>query len=161
MLCWVTQSCLTLCDPMDCSLPGSSVHGDSSGKNTGVGCHALLQGIFPIQGSNLGLPHCRQILYHLSHQGSPGEREKQSRYAFPLSSASFAVPRNFMHIISSDLTPPWGVLVSLSTHVNVWLRQAEGFSRGDRAELGLEAPLFPTPVLLAWYSSCFPMMTSL
>ena len=46
------QSCPTLCDPMDCSPPGSSVHGDSSGKNTGVGCHALLQGIFPTQGSN-------------------------------------------------------------------------------------------------------------
>ena len=38
------QSCLTLCDPMDCSLPGSSVHGDSLDKNTGAGCHALLQG---------------------------------------------------------------------------------------------------------------------
>ena len=37
---------------------------------TGVGCHALLQGIFPTQGSNSGLPHCRWILYHLSHQGS-------------------------------------------------------------------------------------------
>ena len=43
---------------------------DSPGKNTGVGCHALLQGIFPTQGSNPGLPHCRQILYHLSHQGN-------------------------------------------------------------------------------------------
>ena len=41
------QLCLTLCDPMDCSLPGSSVHGYSPGKNTGVGCHFLLQGIFP------------------------------------------------------------------------------------------------------------------
>ena len=41
------------------------------GKSTGVGCHFLLQGIFPTQGSNLGLPHCRQTLYHLSHQGSP------------------------------------------------------------------------------------------
>ena len=41
-ICLVTQSCLTLCDPMDCSLLGSSVHGDSPGKNTGVGCHALL-----------------------------------------------------------------------------------------------------------------------
>ena len=40
----VAQSCLTLCDPMDCSPPGSSVHGDFPGKNTGVGCHALLQG---------------------------------------------------------------------------------------------------------------------
>ena len=53
-----------------CSPPGSSVHGDSPGKNTGVGCHAPLQGIFPTQGSNPGLPHCWQILYHLSHQGS-------------------------------------------------------------------------------------------
>ena len=44
---------------------------DSPGKNTGVGCHALLQGIFLIQGSNPGLPHCRQILYQLSYQGSP------------------------------------------------------------------------------------------
>ena len=70
-LCLVAQSCLTLCDTMDCSPPGSSVHGDSPGKNTGVGCHAFLQGIFPTQRSNTGLPHCRWILYHLSHKGSP------------------------------------------------------------------------------------------
>ena len=44
---------------------------DSPGKNTGVGLHFLLQGIFPTQGSNSGLLHCRQILYHLSYQGSP------------------------------------------------------------------------------------------
>ena len=44
--CLVVQLCLTLCDPMDCSPPGSSVHRDSQGKNTGVGCHAFLQGIF-------------------------------------------------------------------------------------------------------------------
>ena len=41
MLCLVTQSCLTLCNPMDCSPPGFSVHRDSLGKNTGVNCHAL------------------------------------------------------------------------------------------------------------------------
>ena len=41
------------------------------GKSTGVGCHFLLQGIFPTQGSNPGLPHSRQTLYHLSHKGSP------------------------------------------------------------------------------------------
>ena len=70
-VCLVTQSCPTLCDPMDYSPPGSSDHGDSPGKNTGVGCYALLQGIFPTQGSNPGLPHCKQILYGLSHQGSP------------------------------------------------------------------------------------------
>ena len=44
---------------------------NSLGKNTGVGCHFLLQGVFPTEGSNLGLLHCRQSLYHLSHQGSP------------------------------------------------------------------------------------------
>ena len=44
---------------------------DSPGKNTGVGCHFLLQGIFPTHRLNQGLLHCRQILYHLSHQGSP------------------------------------------------------------------------------------------
>ena len=44
---------------------------DFPGKSTGVGCHFLLQRIFPTQGSNPGLPHCRQMLYHLSHQGSP------------------------------------------------------------------------------------------
>ena len=56
---------------MDCSPPSSCVHGDSPGKNTEVGCHPLLQGIFPAQGSNPGLLHCRQILYQLSHQRSP------------------------------------------------------------------------------------------
>ena len=69
-VCLVAQSCLTLCNPMDCSLPSSSVHGDSPGKNTGVGCQALLQGIVPTQGLNPGLLHCRWILYRLSHQGS-------------------------------------------------------------------------------------------
>ena len=106
------QSCPTLCDPMDSSLPGSSVHGilkarilewvaisfsnvqfssvefshsvvsdslrphelqptrllclwDPPGKNTGMGCHFLLQGIFLTQRSNAHLLHCRQILYHL------------------------------------------------------------------------------------------------
>ena len=44
---------------------------NSLGKNTGVGCYSLLQGIFPTQGLNLGFQHCRQSLYHLSHQGSP------------------------------------------------------------------------------------------
>ena len=70
VLCLVAQSCLTLCNPMHCSPPASSVHGDSPGKSTGLECHTLLQEIFPTQGSNSGLLHCRWILYHLSHQGS-------------------------------------------------------------------------------------------
>ena len=44
---------------------------NSSGQNTGVGCVSLLQGIFPTQGSNPGLPHCRPILYQLNPKGSP------------------------------------------------------------------------------------------
>ena len=58
------QLCPILYDPMDCR--------DSPGKNTRVGCHALLQGISLTQASNLGLLHCRQILYCLSHQGGQG-----------------------------------------------------------------------------------------
>ena len=63
----VAQSCPNLFDPMDPT--GSSVHENSLG-NTAVGCHSLLQGIFPTRGLNPGLLHCRQILYALSHQGS-------------------------------------------------------------------------------------------
>ena len=70
MLCWVAHSCPTLCDPMDRGAWWPTVHGDSPGKSTGVGCHALLQGIFLTQGSNPGLLLCRWVLYHLSHQGS-------------------------------------------------------------------------------------------
>ena len=61
--CLVTQLCPTLCDPMDCSPLGSSVHRDSPGKNIGVGCHTLLWCIFLTQGSNLPLLHCSWILY--------------------------------------------------------------------------------------------------
>ena len=53
------QLCLTLCNLMDCGPPGCSAHGDSRGKNTGVGCHALFQGIFLTQGLN---PHLSPAL---------------------------------------------------------------------------------------------------
>ena len=64
------KSLSRVCNPMDCSLPGSSVMGFSS-NSTRVGCHFLLQGIFLTQVLSLGLLHCRQTIYHLSHQGSP------------------------------------------------------------------------------------------
>ena len=60
----VTQLCPILCDPTRLLCPWAS-----PGKNTGVGCHSLLQGIFPTQGSNPGLLHCSQMLYCLNHQG--------------------------------------------------------------------------------------------
>ena len=77
----VAHSCLTLCDPMDwlCS-PWNSL-----GQNTGVGSLSLLQGIFPTQGSNPGLPHCRWIHYQLSHKGCPRILEW---IAYPFSSGS-------------------------------------------------------------------------
>ena len=79
----VTQSCPTLCNPMD--------YGNSLGQTTGVGSLSLLQGVFPTQGSNPGLPQCRQILYQLSHQGSPWILEW---VAYPFSSGS-SWPRNW------------------------------------------------------------------
>jgi len=66
----VAQSCLTLCDPMDCKPTRLLCPWNSPGKNTGVGSLSLLQQIFPTQGSNPGLLHCKWILYHLSPQGS-------------------------------------------------------------------------------------------
>ena len=65
----VTQSFLILCNPMDCSLPGSSVHGISQARILEWVAIPFIQGIFLTQGSNLGLLHCRQILYQLSHKG--------------------------------------------------------------------------------------------
>ena len=84
----VTQSCPTLCNPMD-----YTIHGILQARilewvpfpNTGVGSLSLLQGIFPTQGSNPGLLHCRWILFQLSHKGSPRILEW---VAYPISSGS-------------------------------------------------------------------------
>ena len=65
----VSQLCWTPCDPVDCSLPGSSVHGILQARILEWAA-IFLQGIFPTQELNLGLLHCRQILYHLGHQGN-------------------------------------------------------------------------------------------
>ena len=76
--------------PHDCSLPGSSVHGDFPSKNTEVGYHVLPQGTSPTQGLNPGLPHWRQILYQLSYLGSSRILEW---VAYPFSRES-SQPRN-------------------------------------------------------------------
>jgi len=67
----VDTSCLTLCDPIDCSPSRLLCPWNFSGKNTGVGCHFLLQGIFPTQESNPHLLHWQLDSLPLSHQGSP------------------------------------------------------------------------------------------
>ena len=74
--CLVTKLGPTLCDPMNCNQPGYSVHGDSSSKITGVGGHALFQGIFLSQGSNPHFLHWKQILYH----GSPAWRSAEPQF---------------------------------------------------------------------------------
>ena len=87
----VAQLWLTLCKPMDC--PWNSL-----GKNTGVGSLSLLQGIFPTKKSNLGLLHCRQILYQLSYKGSP---RIMAWVAYPFSRGS-SRPGNQMGIIPTQ-----------------------------------------------------------
>ena len=80
---------------------------NSPGQNTGVGSLSLLQGIFPTQGSNPGLPHCRQILYQLSHKGSPRTLEW---VAYPFSSGS-SRPRNWTGVscIAAEFFTNWAM----------------------------------------------------
>ena len=136
VLCLVSQLCPTLCDPMDCSLPGSSVHGDSPGKNTRVGCHACLMVILPTQGSNPRLLYCRRFLYHLIHQFSSVQSLSRVRlFATPWTAAcqaslSITSPRSppkpmsiesvmpsNRHILSSLLIPSLPALVFPSIRV--------------------------------------------
>ena len=92
----------------------------SPGQNTGVGNHSLLQGIFPTQGSNSGLPYCRQILYHLSHQGSQGfywttreilklKKKKNHAALLPLTSLSLTLCSFFP--LSPSFTLPHNVFL--------------------------------------------------
>ena len=73
VLCGAAQLCLTLCDPMDCSPPGSPVHEDSPGKNTGVSSLSLLQGIFLTQESNPGSPTLQADSLPPEPQGKPSD----------------------------------------------------------------------------------------
>ena len=90
----VAQLCQTLWDPMDCSLPGSSVRGILQARILEWVAIPILQGIFPTQGWNPGLPYCRRILYHLSHQGSLRMLE---RVAYPFFRGS-SWPRNWTRV---------------------------------------------------------------
>ena len=91
----VTKSSPTLHGPMDRNLHQAPPSTGFSGKSSGVGCHFLLQGIFPTQVSNPGLPHCRQTLYRLSHKGSTitPRRDYYSSFLIDLSSATFTSSR--------------------------------------------------------------------
>ena len=100
-VCLVTQLCLTLCDTMDCSPPGSSVHAVLQARILEWVAIPFSGGVFSTQGLNLGLPHCREILYHLSHQGSPGldkEHIKSHRWGF-------IRPAYELHPLKPTMTP--------------------------------------------------------
>ena len=116
---------------MDCSLPGSSIHGNSPGKNTGVGCHALLQGFFPTQGSNPGLPHCRQILYYLNNQGSLTTLEW---VAYPFSRGT-SWPRNWTGVscIAGGFFTSWAAREdpNMLHSLSLWKQECIGDAPGD------------------------------
>ena len=81
-ICVCAHLCPTLCDPMDCNPPGSSVHGILQGRILGWVAIPFSRVIFPTQGSNMSLLHCRQILYRLSHQGSPSNIMAPSQFSW-------------------------------------------------------------------------------
>ena len=111
-------SCPTLCNPMDSNLPGSSIHGDSPGKITGLGCHAFLQGIFLTQGLNSHL-----LCLLLWQEGSsplapPGKPFAQLSVSF---SFSISPSNEYSELISFrmdwfDLLAVQGTLKSLLQH---------------------------------------------
>ena len=102
---------------MDCSLHGSSVHGDSLGKSTGVGCHALLQGILPTQGLNLGILSCRQIIYYLKQQGIYSIFSTNGSQAFTyLDSANKVLQKQ--HLFMEDM-PNFSLLPQVLTNTSM------------------------------------------
>ena len=112
---WKSLSCVRLFATLWLYSPWNS-----PGQNTGVGSLSLLQGIFPTQGSNLGLLHCRQILYQLSHKGSPSVPE----WVIYLFSSGFSWPSNWARVscIAGGLFTNWAIGEACThAHVCVWV----------------------------------------
>ena len=132
---------------MHCSPPGSSVPwGNSPGKNTGVCSLSVLQGIFPTQGSNPGLPHCRWILYQLSHQGSP-RRLEWVAYAF---SSRSSLPRTWTGVscIASGFFTSWATREAR-------LRQGRGlFAKQSGKEMKDLLPILKIVLFVFFILSC-------
>ena len=121
----VAQSCPTPCDPVDTRL----LHPwDFLGKSTGVGCHFLLQGIFPTQGLNPGLPPCRQTLHRLSHQGSPG------MYTNTCISIQYFPPSDWLHSVWRTLGPSTSLQITqFHSFVWIWCSSATIFFLSERS----------------------------
>ena len=96
------QSCPTLCDPMDCSLPSSSACGDSPGKNTGVGCYALLQGNCP----NPGMEAMSPCLLHWQTGSLPLVPPGNPYLVIVMTKThvlDFTSPKSFIHLTQTVL----------------------------------------------------------
>ena len=126
VLCLVIQSSPLLCNPMDCSLPGSSAHEDSPGKNIGVGCHALLQAIFPIQGSK---PRSPTLWADSLPPELPGKPKNTGVCSLSLLQGIFLIQesnRGLLHCmqilyqLSYQGSPVWRIYYSISGLQVVW-----------------------------------------
>ena len=127
----VTQSCLTLWTPWTIQSR------NSPGQNTGVGSHSLFQEIFPTQGSNPGLLHCRRVLYQLSHKGSPKILEW---VAYPFSSKS-SRPRNGTRVscIAGRFFTNWAIKEALKQSII----QQQNKQTFERARIARGSPAVP------------------
>ena len=105
------QPCPTLCDPMDCSPPGFSVHGDSPGKDRGVGCHALLQGILWIRGLN---PYLLTLL-HWQVGSLPLVPPEKPKFLHTSSQSITSILGNHC---SDFFCHRWAVLSVIETYIN-------------------------------------------
>ena len=139
-VCVPSHFSLTLCHPMDCSLPGSSVHEDSPGNNTGVGCHAIFQGIFPTQGSNLSLLH-----HIINAPLSTGMGENKQKPACLMENDEFsnrllmgarpvfihfpAFPSPMPHFLSTS-SISWILLIIIKTAYDLWGTMGPRLTRG-------------------------------
>ena len=139
-----------------CRPPGSSIHGIFPGKNTGMSCHSILQGIFLIQGSNPGFLHCRPILYHLSHEGRRTMNNKDSHWERQRGLESFLAHIGFAILYQQDVVLPvgqrWLCVCHLHIHIFCVLRQilcllVYGSPEHELHSDLMERTVYPTRVL--------------
>ena len=108
----VAQLCPTLCDPMDGSLPGSSIHGIFQARVLEWVAISFSRGTFLTQGSNPGLPHCRQTLYSLKHQGGLDSLLKSRNITLP---AKFHLVKAMVFPVVKYGCESWTIKRKLST----------------------------------------------
>ena len=150
----------------DSETPGTSARqvplsmGILQGRNTGVGCHALLQGIFPTQGSNPGLPHCRWILYHLSHQGRSGEAQMGERFQSRQPGARTTVSTKSVMTLTLAHFGPTPPLPQAQGRRRTWCGRRSGRNRlrEDRSRVSLRTLQQELHDLVVWRKLLQPLL---